>query len=155
MTCPRHIRIDITIHLISTCIAGLAIYLFTASLFYLEIFILGGVLVDLDHLLDYFCYSRGSFSLADFINVRHLKAGKVYLFLHSWELDLLLLLAAPLVKSSVMFLLGLGLTLHLLIDQAQRKNKLFYFLFYRFSKDFNAFSLLEGEKEKLALAIEG
>jgi hypothetical protein len=66
-----------------------------------------------------------------------LKAGKVYIFLHSWELNFILFLLG-LVFSKELLILSAGLTIHLVIDSITKKKVVPYFLIYRSMKKFDA-----------------
>ena len=133
---PRYIFMDMSLHIFSTLLFCLLIYLKTHSLYYGFIVMMGGIFIDLDHLIDYHLFFRGKFSLNHFLNCFYLDSGKVYVLLHSWELVFLLLALSLSIKSFSLFLLFLSMSVHLLIDNMQRKNPLAYFLFYRFNKRF-------------------
>ena len=83
--------IDLIMHLVSAVLIGALIYLKTYNLVYLMIFIMGAVFVDLDHLIDYFIYYKNKFRLYDFMRCLYLRSGKVYVFLHSWEMVIIIL----------------------------------------------------------------
>ena len=46
-----------------------------------------GVLIDVDHLIDYFLYFGARINLSNFFNVKsYMEAsGKIYVFFHAWE----------------------------------------------------------------------
>ncbi len=88
-------------------------------------FIIGfisAVLIDFDHLLDYFLFNGFSkfnlfeFLSCDFYNV----AGKAFILFHGWEYLAVILIAAILLKktkwSAVAFAFALGMFAHLLFD---------------------------------------
>jgi len=141
--------IDICVHVTVTMILSIVILGSTRNILYVAFIIAGGILVDLDHLIDYHaCYGR-RFYLPEFLNTRYLvKTGKVYLVLHSWELNFLVLCAALFANSLGLLLFFASFTLHLIIDNVQRRNPWFYLLSYRWVKGFNTFVLLpELQKE--------
>lgn len=142
MKIKRRTAIDLSAHFISTGLFAVIIYKISASFIYAGIFILGGILIDLDHFIDHFIHFKNRFTLNDFFNSTYLKSGKVYLFLHSWELNLCILLAALVTKSYALFMFFLSLSIHLSIDNIQRKNRLAYFLIYRCYKKFDRDILL-------------
>jgi len=137
---------DISQHLLSTVILCAAVYFISSNLAYSLIFLLGGIFIDLDHLLDYFFY-KSEFSLRDFFGNVYLDSGKVYVLLHSWELNILILMAAVIFKSYGLFVLFLSMSLHLIIDNAQRKNPMFYLISYRIAKEFSVDTLLPERKD--------
>ena len=133
-----HSIIDVIIHLFLTLVISGIIYLQSRNLSYAALFIAGGVFVDLDHFIDYFLYHKLNFSVKDFFSCGNLKSGKVYLVFHSWEINLFLLLLSRVFNSPQLLLLGLGLSLHLGIDNLQRENPWCYFLVYRMLKRFES-----------------
>lgn len=46
-----------------------------------------GVLIDFDHLIDYFLYNGFTFNLMDFLTVQRymIPSGKIYVLFHGWE----------------------------------------------------------------------
>lgn len=146
---------DLLIHTGVTLILAAAIYLKTNDPLLVLVSVAGGIFLDLDHFIDYGLFFRSRFSFQAFMNCLYLKSGKVYLFVHSWELDCLVLVLAVLLKSPVLLVFCLSLSLHLAIDNLQRKNPLFYFFAYRAWKRFDADILLpEIRNEKAKLFLE-
>ncbi len=101
---------------------------------------LSGILIDLDHLLDYvinkkkMCWSVKK--LENFCAQK--EDGKIYFFLHSYELVAFLWLIVFCFKLNAIWLgIVFGMSIHLLIDQlANPIYPLTYFLFYRFKLGF-------------------
>mgnify|MGYP001222875262 CR=1 FL=1 len=137
---------DISQHILSSAVLAAAVCFISSDLSYGLIFLLGGIFIDLDHLFDYFSY-KDKFSLRDFFGNVYLDSGRVYVLLHSWELNALILAAALVFKSYGLFVLFLALSLHLAIDNAQRKNPMFYLLSYRIAKEFSVDTLLPERKD--------
>lgn len=133
---------EITLHCILTFLLAALIYSKTESVFYAVIFIFAGIFVDLDHLIDYFLYAKKKFRLDEFLRCFQLKSGRVYIFLHSWELAFGALVAGMFSNSNALLIFAAGLGIHLAIDNIQRQNRLFYFLIYRFYKKFDVRILL-------------
>jgi len=85
--------------------------------------IVGGTLIDLDHLYDYARYpyrpeSRG-FDLRHFFEVLNsARLEKVYVVLHSWELVAMVLVAGWFLPVAGVALvpLGFGMAIHVLLD---------------------------------------
>lgn len=83
--------------------------------------LVGGVLVDLDHLLDYFLQFGFTFNLQQFLGgAQFSMSGKLYIFFHAWEYVPVFLVAYFFVKhveaKAVLLGLALGLFLHLCAD---------------------------------------
>ena len=84
--------------------------------------IMGGVLVDMDHFIDYFLELGFNFNLNYFIQgYQFLQSGKIYILFHGWEYVIILLVAAYLAKKrlilkSVLFAAAVGLFFHLSFD---------------------------------------
>lgn len=134
----RRTFIDISIHLVTTILLSVLIYLKMGSIFYVFCVILGGIFIDLDHLIDHFMFFKNKFTFRDFFRHTHLKSKKAYVLFHSWELNLILFIAGLLLNSQALIILVLAASMHLAVDNIQRKNKLFYFLLYRLHNKFDA-----------------
>ncbi|MBM3246427.1 MAG: hypothetical protein FJZ13_03750 [Candidatus Omnitrophica bacterium] len=130
-----------SMHIGVSILLSLWAYQKAANLFYPFMIILGGNFIDLDHFVDYFIFFKNRFKLKEFLRGAYLRSGKVYLLLHSWEMGFVLFLLSLSLGSRPLMLFSLSLSLHLAIDNAQRKNPLVYFLIYRFSKGFDALVL--------------
>lgn len=83
--------------------------------------ILGGVFIDLDHLIDYFLAFGFNFKLDYFINgYQFLKSDKVYVLFHGWEYVIILMVIAVALRSlklkSLVFALAFGAFFHLSAD---------------------------------------
>jgi hypothetical protein len=143
------VAIDLFFHVIASILFSAWIFIETKNPWYVAIFILGGVFIDLDHFFDYFLSYKNKFDLKELFRCEYLKFGKVYLPLHSWEMDLALFIISISIKSHGLFLFALSIAVHLLIDNLQRRNVFFYFLAYRFYKQFEVATLLPEHKDKL------
>lgn len=130
--------IDIGAHCICAAVFSSVIYYSTRNLWWVVIFILGSVFIDVDHFLDHFLYYRKVSNLKDFFSNGYLRSGKVYVIFHSWELVGLLFLAAKLANSFGLVVFAAGMSAHLFIDNIQRENLMAYFLFYRIKHGFKA-----------------
>ena len=82
----------------------------------------GAVLIDLDHLIDYFFAFGFHFNLTRFIHGEQFAQNdKIYVLFHGWEYVILLLGVVWLIKSNIKLkvatlALSLGAFFHLLID---------------------------------------
>lgn len=128
---------------------------------------IGGVLVDLDHLVDYVIAFGTSFDLNFFLKgYQFLKNDKIFVPLHAWEwIPLLLLLyillkrqhlehRVKLTKYIVTFLLAftLGLSSHLFIDTFSNKLILHgYSIIYRALNNFEVEKLVTEEHYRIHL----
>ena len=107
---------------------------------------LGGVLIDCDHIFDYFWEFRNRFSVKKFFDVYY--NGKMLfsmIVFHSWELLVLLSICAFSMRWNP-WIIGatIGFTQHIVLDQIFNKpsrcykpNGWIYFFFYRLKNDFN------------------
>ena len=94
-----------------------------------------GVLIDIDHVFDYFLEFRKRFEVKEFFDVHHNR--KILFFMaifHSWELLALLSICAFLMSWNP-WIVGtiIGFTQHIILDQIFNKNpnRLKYFFFWR------------------------
>ena len=100
---------------------------------------LSGIFIDLDHVLDFYIFKknlpRSYKELKDFCLD---PSGKIYLFLHSYELMAFLWVVVFCFKPSVLFVgLLFGMSVHLLLDQLTNAiYPLAYFIFYRLKLGF-------------------
>lgn len=134
--------LDIIAHILIVVFLSPIIYLKFHQISYVIFFAAGSILIDLDHLVDYFLYYKSKFNLQDFLNSSYLKSGRVYIFLHSWEIIFGLFILGTISKRLELLILVLGATIHLFIDNLQRKNIFSYFLIYRIIKKFQVKVLL-------------
>ncbi|MFH1397344.1 MAG: hypothetical protein ABIH27_02165 [Candidatus Omnitrophota bacterium] len=135
-------KLDLLIHFIVALVFSAQIYFKSERVSYVAAFVIGSIFIDLDHFIDYFFYFRNKFSLSNFCDCAYLKSGKVYVFLHSWEINALVFALGLIVNSTFLLMLSLGLSAHLMVDNLFRRNKLFCFLLYRGMKKFNLETLL-------------
>ena len=103
--------------------------------------LISGVLIDLDHILDYFMAYGINIRIKQFFEVCHnLKIPRVRLIFHSWELLFLLSICVFLVGWNP-WIVGtiVGFTQHIVLDQVFNKpNKWTYFFFWRLKKGFSS-----------------
>mgnify|MGYP005629655007 FL=1 len=102
--------------------------------------LISGVLIDIDHILDYFMAYGINIRIKQFFEVCHnLKIPRVRLIFHSWELLFLLSICAFVMRCNP-WIIGtiVGFTQHIVLDQVFNKpHKLTYFFFWRLKKDFS------------------
>ena len=113
---------------------------------------LSGVLIDLDHVVDFHLFSGERFSLVNFFSwCYESRWRKVTLILHSYELFGILCAVAYYLDSAVLQGIIWGAGLHLLLDQlanprTYRLSPWFYLLGYRMAMGFR--------RDKLQLSLQ-
>ncbi|MCF7917229.1 MAG: hypothetical protein K9L61_05570 [Candidatus Omnitrophica bacterium] len=133
-----NIILDLIIHVIISSEIFLIVYFKTGELFYLVPAILGGILIDTDHLIDYIIQFRG-LSFKKILAFPYKKRKNIYLFLHSWELVILGVSLSFFYNSLFWQVFSCSWGLHLLVDNidgAKAKGFLHYFFTYRLTKEF-------------------
>ena len=129
--------LDLATHLVLTLILAGFFRWLTDGWTWSVLGIIGGILIDLDHFVDYFLYYGPKINLSDFFNHRYLASGKCYIFLHSWEVIMLMW-----IFSFYFFWLtpvAAGMTLHLLTDWffGSHSRLIHLSLIYRWHHKFN------------------
>lgn len=107
--------------------------------------VIGGMLIDSDHLIDYFLAYGAHFNVSTFLRgYEFLVSNKLHILFHAWEYIAIILLVIVFLdkKRTVMrtFLLSLALSMffHLTIDTILHKNQLkVYSIAYRASVNFD------------------
>ncbi len=119
-----------------------SVFLFAISKFWI-IFgssLISGILIDIDHVLDYFMAYGINLRVKQFFEVCHsLKILRVRLIFHSCELLFLLSISSFFVKWNP-WLVGtiVGFTQHIVLDQVfNNSNKWTYFFLWRLKNDFS------------------
>lgn len=112
-----------SLHVLTALIAGYIIWrFFREPIISFGAAFVGGVLIDLDHLIDYFLAFGVNFRLEGFLlGVQFEKNDKIYVLFHGWEYVILLAIVTWLIKSNIklkvaILALSLGAFFHLLID---------------------------------------
>jgi len=106
---------------------------------------LGGIFIDLDHVLEGYLEYGMKFNPLHTVDVCQRAAlKKIYVFLHSYELILVYALAVFLLqKWGVWFGIGVGMTLHLVLDSTNNCwHPNGYFLIKRFRVGFDLNKIL-------------
>jgi hypothetical protein len=121
-------------HAIISAVSAGAVYTLTRSPELAALNFAAGVLIDLDHVIDFMIGSRGRWDFRMFWRARyHLLFPRLFFSFHSWEAAFLLALAGALAKNRPsLWAVGLGLLLHLLADTLVNPGTWkSYFIFYR------------------------
>ena len=102
--------------------------------------LLFGWLIDLDHLIDFLILvkKKDLFNLNLFLSGSYFqKFQKIYIFLHSYEITVLLFFSSILIEQNI-FYVALAHFFHLIQDQILNKVKYFsYFFMYRLLNNFS------------------
>ncbi len=133
-----NIILDTLIHIIITLEISLIVYFKFNNLYYVLMAVIGGILIDADHLVDYLIHCK-KMSLKNLIFFSYQKKKKVYLFFHSWELIILLSVIAFFIQSKSLQIFSFAWGLHLCVDNLdgfKERGLFYYFLAYRLSKKF-------------------
>lgn len=133
-------------HIVVSLSLGAVVWAFTESLLAGVLCFLSGVLVDVDHLIEYVfhCGWKG-FNLKEIYRTckgmaeREGKGGfeKIYLLFHAVEIAVLLWIAFAFIKNIYLFSFALGYTVHLSMDAAVNTLKpRAYFVSFRIKNGF-------------------
>jgi len=127
-------------HLLASGAVSAGIYAATGSAKMAACSFAAGVLLDADHLIDYWRDHSFNLDLSRFFSVCHeCDLSKTMLPLHSVELLLLLAAAACFTRSGAITALALGSGQHLFFDQLVNKVYPYsYSFFYRMGKGFRS-----------------
>ncbi|NQT32702.1 MAG: hypothetical protein HQ594_03405 [Candidatus Omnitrophica bacterium] len=128
--------VDLTIHLILALVLAAFFYWLTGRWVWPILGIAGGILIDIDHFVDYFNHYGLKFVFSDFYCQNYGVSGKRYVFLHSWEIIILLWL----ISRWVLWITPIvtGMTIHLLADYIfhQHMHFIYFSLIYRWYHKF-------------------
>jgi hypothetical protein len=134
--------VDLSTHLVLTLLLAWYFKVSTGGWSWPLLCIAGGILIDLDHFIDYFLYYGATFNVGDFFSHGYLDSGKCYVFFHSIELMLALWGLAFFVSWAIP--LVTGMTLHMAVDlvTAGHRGPMFFSLYYRWKKGFDREKIL-------------
>lgn len=133
-------------HIVASCAVSVFVWWYFRSSACALVSFLSGVLIDADHLIDYFADHPFPAHPKKIYNAcRDIKCRKLYLFLHSYELIFLLwVLIWALSLSDIWKAFAIGLTQHVMLDQTTNPIiKTGYFLTVRIMKRFDKKSLIK------------
>lgn len=142
----------LSIHLLSGLIAGFLVWRIWKKPVLSYLFsIIGGVLVDLDHLIDYYIAFGWNFKISYFLKgYQFLENERIYVLFHGWEyvviLAILLIITTNKTSKSIILALTLGLLLHLSADVMLNNIPIrSYSLVYRIKNKFSIQKLVDKE----------
>ena len=127
-------------HIGSSALLGLLLYYISSSFIMASSAFLSGILIDLDHLLDFLILSGEKFSIKNLFGwCNEGRWKKITLIFHSYELFALYAVAVYYHPHPLMVGVFFGVGLHLLLDQIGNRyllknmalHQLFYFLTFR------------------------
>ena len=131
------------IHLTSGLMLGIIFYLTYKQKSVVVFSVLLSLVIDIDHMFDLLIYSsqnKQPFNLFLLFSDYFHKSGKVYVFLHSYEIVLLFIFIAFLLPKfkQYFFLISISMFTHIIIDQLTY-NPVFleYFFSYRLINSFS------------------
>ena len=126
-------------HVIATS-AGIPIYLYSHSIKLALCFGIAEIMIDLDHVIDFFFFSKRPLNFMTFFDEGNVtQQSYIIVFLHSYEVVYPLIFLAYLFNNSLLLAIGGGFAFHLMLDEignrliprSLRLNVLFYFFTYR------------------------
>ena len=135
-----------SIHVIVSLTLSALFWFFTKSLYASFACFISGVLVDLDHLIEFFIhYEKKDFTLRKFFSVcRQMLFEKLYLFFHSCELLILLWLSYSFSKNVYLLAISIGYSSHLILDYIGNPLHVYsYFFIRRFMRKFETREILK------------
>ncbi|MFA4880085.1 MAG: hypothetical protein WC650_00475 [Candidatus Doudnabacteria bacterium] len=135
---------QVKVHVLSSTILAFTFYYFTRSLAGAITLLFTGILLDLDHLFDFWkSRPHNPCNIGEFLHPKNYmrRNSKVLVLLHSYEIAILLgLITWQFHWQAVPFALSCAFTLHLILDDIGNNLKTFsYFLIYRAFKKFHVF----------------
>ena len=122
--------------------------------------ILGGFLIDLDHLIDYFLAFGWNFRLDYFLNgYQFFKYEKLYIAFHGWEYVFIALILVLILKNkiakTILLALAFGMFFHLSVDSAIHEIRpKTYFVTHRLKNNFELEKLVSPEAYKRHMQLK-
>lgn len=136
-------------HIVASGIISILSITYFKSIGYAAISFLAGVLIDCDHIVDYYLNYAFTFDLRKiYKSCQAMEMKKIYLAFHSYELAAFLWLAIYIFSLSKFWqAIALGLTQHILLDQVSNPVRAFgYFFAHRAANAFKAAKVLRIER---------
>jgi len=138
----------VSTHIYTSAAVATALYAYSHSIGEAAICFASGILIDLDHAIDFHLFSGEKFSVANFFSWYHEgRWQKILLIFHSYELFGFVYAAACYLHSELLRAVLWGTSVHLLLDQIGNKKTYqlspwFYFMGYRIAARFRREKLL-------------
>ncbi len=130
----------LTHHITASIIISAFLFAISKSWIIFTSSLLSGVLIDCDHIFDYFWEFNNRFSVKKFFDVHYKGTVLFYMVIfHSWELLALLSICAFSMSWNPWIIgVTIGFTQHIVLDQIFNKpSRWIYFFFWRLKNDFN------------------
>ncbi|MGC1455427.1 MAG: hypothetical protein WA946_09610 [Nitrospirota bacterium] len=131
-----------SVHVSTSTMLAAALYVYSGSVPMAASCLASGVLIDLDHVVDFHLFSGERFSIANFFSwCNECRWQRITLIFHSYELFGILCAVAYYLDNAVLRGIVWGAGLHLLLDQLAnsrtvRLSPWFYLLGYRIAMGF-------------------
>lgn len=146
--------LHLALHVLTSLIAGYIVWKIWGKLSpsFLTAFI-GGVLIDLDHLMDYFIAFGWSFNIEYFAKgYQFLKSDKIFILLHGWEYVIIVVILVVVFRKNIkiktiLLALGISIFFHLGADLFLNEGAQFktYSAVYRMKNNFDLKPLVTEE----------
>lgn len=126
--------------IITLTISGILYFIYNSFSVFISSLI-GGILIDIDHLLDYYIHRGMDFKIRDFFNWCYENQwDTLILFFHSIELMFILWLIISIFNLGIFWIgLAIGISQHIILDiifNSEMINIFSYFFIFRFIKGF-------------------
>ncbi|MBF0518989.1 MAG: hypothetical protein HQK92_04620 [Nitrospirae bacterium] len=144
-------------HGIAGAALGLAAYKVTGSWEFTSVTVAAEILIDIDHILDHLIQSDKPFDIQAFFSFdESLKWKKIMFVFHSYELILLMAIAAFYFSNPLLWAVALGMLVHLILDEIGNRNvsfpihmvPAFYFFSCRLINGFSVKKLIHRLQEQ-------
>ncbi|QWR78594.1 hypothetical protein [Candidatus Magnetomonas plexicatena] len=144
-------------HGIAGAALGLAAYKVTGSLAFASVSAAAEILIDTDHIIDHLTQSDKPYDIKAFFSTEEsLKWRKIMFVFHSYELILLMAVAAFYFSYPLLWAAAIGMLLHMILDEIGNRNipfpirmvPAFYFFSCRLINGFNANKLIHRLQEQ-------
>lgn len=138
--------LDLFLHFVFTVLLAWYFGVSTGGWAWPVLCVVGGILIDLDHFIDYFLYYGFRFDPGNFFRHRYKVSGKQYVLFHSFEILVLMWAISFFIAWFIPVVTGM--TLHLAIDLVTTRHRkpISLSLYYRWKKGFDAEKILPGDK---------
>jgi hypothetical protein len=144
----RSTAIKLRYHAIASLGCSVLFYLIFKSFLYSVVCFLAGILVDLDHVIDYVRCTGWNLNIKYFFQfVYGIHYDRLTILFHAWEFSVLFVIMIMVTGGNLLVLaVGIGFIQHLIFDQCTNPIKPFaYFIIYRLRHKFSKESILSDD----------
>jgi len=134
-------------HIIASALLSGVLWFFTKSFFAAGLCFVSGVLIDVDHVIEYIIHygARGLNLKKVYKACEDMRFNRLYLVFHTAELGILLWAATVLTQNIYLLALASGYSLHLILDiVGNQVHPLYYFFILRLLHKFHTERLTKG-----------